>query len=182
MPSPVGHTLLGLGIYTVWCRNLRQWLYQWKIILWVVICANLPDIDFIPGLLQGDMSRYHQTYTHTLGFALVVTVVTFIVLKIRKVKNCLSVSLLTFTIVFTHIILDTLTCDSRPPIGSQLFWPFSCRYFHFASFFSPVPHSGLSDIFDPLFIKAIAREIILIGIPVVIVMLWKWKRPAVSGR
>ena len=46
MPSPIGHSLIGLSIYTVFTQ--RSQLYKnWKLIFTSVILANLPDIDYV---------------------------------------------------------------------------------------------------------------------------------------
>lgn len=173
MPSPLGHTLLGLGIYVLFCRNIHQWLKEWKIVLWIVFCANLPDIDFIPGLIEGNLGLYHQTYTHTLGFVLLITLITFTILKLKKNKETYYITLLTFITLIAHLILDMLTLDTKMPIGVQFLWPFSKQYFNIYPVFSPVPHSNLSDISSPLFIKAIIYEAVLLFIPITLLILFK---------
>lgn len=176
MPSPVGHTIFGLGIYVVWCKNLRAWLGQWPLILWVIFCANLPDFDLFAGLLTGDLTKYHQTYTHTLGFVLFVALVIFFALKVIKSKNVYSITFLTFLAVFSNVILDLFNYDSREPVGVMLFWPFSNKYFHLLPVFYPVPHSRPGDIFSPLFTNAVNREVILLFIPFLVLVWFKFKR------
>lgn len=176
MPSPVGHTLFGLGIYVVWCKNLRPWLTQLPLIIWVIICANLPDFDLFIGLVRGNLGKYHQGYTHTLGFAIVVGLTVYLVLKFLKSKNAFNISLLSFFIIFLHIFLDIFNDDSNPPVGVRIFWPFSNQYFNSLPIFYPVPHSQLSDVFSGPFISAIMREIILLLVPLLILVYFKWKK------
>lgn len=176
MPSPVGHTIFGLGIYILWCKNLRNWLKQLPLILWIIFCANLPDFDLFIGLVTGDLTKYHQTYTHTLGFALIVSLATFLVLKIKVSKSVYSITLLTFLAVFSNVLLDLFNYDSRVPIGVMLFWPFSNQYFRLMPIFYPVPHSHPSDIFSPLFTNAVIREVMLLFIPLLALVWFKFKR------
>lgn len=176
MPSPVGHTLLGLGVYVIWCRNLWLWLSQWFLIIWIIFCANLPDFDLFIGLANGNLSKYHQGYTHTLGFAILFGFITFLFLKLIKFKDAASISLLTFILIFSHVFLDAFNYDSRPPIGVMLFWPFSSRHFNPCQIFYPVPHTQPADIFTSFFMNAVMREIILLFIPLMILIYFKLKR------
>lgn len=174
MPSPVGHSLFGLILYVLWCKNL----IQWKVILWTLFCANLPDIDFFIGLAFGNMNRFHQGYTHTLGFALIVGIIGYVVnpalsgfaVSLRSRKGG---ALLTFLAVYTHVILDSINHDSRPPIGVMLFWPFSDKYFNPIQIFYAVPHSRIEDIVSSFFIRAAVREALLLSVPLLLLILWK---------
>lgn len=170
MPSPVGHTLFGLMLCVFWCKNLGQW----KIILWILFCANLPDIDFFIGLAFGNMNRFHQVYTHTLGFALVTGLIVY------AVKKNYRISLLTFIAVYTHVIMDSVNYDTRPPIGVMLFWPFSNQHFNPIKIFYAVPHSRPQDIISSFFIRAAIREVLLLSVPLLVLTWFKlWKK---SGR
>ena len=73
MPSPVGYSLVGLIIYRVTNRPRGAWPWQ-RIGLYTLI-ANAPDLDFLPGLLVGDLSRFHHGPSHSIGFAVLVGVV-----------------------------------------------------------------------------------------------------------
>lgn len=181
MPSPVGHTLFGLGVYVIWCRNLRDWVNQIPLIIWVVFCANLPDFDFFIGITKGELNKYHQGYTHTLGFAAAIGIFSFLVLKIIKKKNALSISFLTFLVVFSHVLLDAFNYDSRAPIGVMLFWPFSKRYISLFPIFYPVPHSYLGDIMTLPFISAVICEILLLFIPLFLLVFFKWRKSDRKG-
>ncbi len=176
MPSPVGHTLFGLGLYILWCKNILICFKRWMLTLWVIVCANLPDFDLFAGLFTGELSRYHQGYTHTLGFALFVGLVVFGILKIIKIKDVLSISLLSFVLVFFHVLMDSCNFDSRFPIGVMLFWPFSNHYFNPIQIFYPVPHSEPGDVFSAVFMDAVGRELILLFIPFVIIIFFKVRK------
>lgn len=172
MPSPVAHTLFGLTIYTAWCRNIRNWLKQWKIILWVIFCSNLLDFDLFIGLIKGNMGLYHQGYSHTLGVILIITLVVYVVLKLVKNQSAVNITFLTFLVLFSHLLLDMFNMDSNPPIGIMAFWPFYSGYINFYQLFKPVPHLSFSDIFDPMFIEAVCSDM-LVSVLLLIVILFK---------
>jgi len=176
MASPVGHTICGLAIYIVWCKNIRFWFKEWPIVIWAVFCANLPDFDLFAGLMKGELNQYHQGYTHTLGFALFIGVTVYFVLKIMKIKRALSIAMLSFFLVFFHVLMDSFNYDSKPPIGVMLLWPFSNHYFNPIQIFYPVPHSEPGDVFSDVFMNAVCREIVLLLVPFVVLVYLKIKK------
>lgn len=74
MPSPVGHTLAGLCGYVVAQGHVapdrRGWLLTGSVVL-----ANLPDLDFLPGLLLGDPMYFHRQGRHSITTAIIVGLV-----------------------------------------------------------------------------------------------------------
>jgi hypothetical protein len=54
MPSPVGHSLMGFIIYHVSARRLLA--HRWRLIGLYLFAANTPDLDFIPGLVLGNLN------------------------------------------------------------------------------------------------------------------------------
>ena len=89
--------------------------------------ACLPDLDYLPGLLVGELNRYHQLFTHSLAFCAVASAVAAWALR-RTPLRPPSVA----AIVFSHLLFDLLTEDARPPIGIPLLWPFSDKPFQIA--------------------------------------------------
>jgi hypothetical protein len=79
VPSPIAHSLIGLAIGVAALRprgkparvTLRTRALP---LLGFAALANAPDLDFVPGLLAGDLNRYHHGPSHSmlwaLGFAL----------------------------------------------------------------------------------------------------------------
>ena len=92
--------------------------------------ACLPDLDYIPGLLVGELNRYHQLWTHSLLFCTVAAAVAARALRRTRLRPPAV-----FAIVFSHLLLDLLTEDARPPVGIPLLWPFSSRPFQIAPLF-----------------------------------------------
>ena len=136
MPSPVGHSLLGVvitgafyiprGSVSHWIKTLREKKHYF---LFGILFANLPDIDYLPGVLMGDLNHYHHMYTHTLGWVMMVTLGAWFVWKVRQPQIAWKEGLFLFTLLASHLVSDWLTADGKPPYGLMLFWPLSDHYF-----------------------------------------------------
>ena len=71
MPLPIGHALAGIAFF-----QTRPGLFfknKWLDAVFFVFLANLPDADFLPGLLLGFPNLYHHGIFHSLGAALAVS-------------------------------------------------------------------------------------------------------------
>jgi inner membrane protein len=161
MPSSVGHSLLGFSIYLIFNKkiNLRQ---NWKIILLYIFCANIPDLDLLPGALKGDINKYHHGITHTLGFSIFLALIVALVLKIKKSNKILFPFLLTFLLPFSHIALDLFAQDTRSPYGVMLLWPFTNQYFvSFPLFLQILRGPSWLSIFNSANVGALLRELII---------------------
>jgi membrane-bound metal-dependent hydrolase YbcI (DUF457 family) len=71
MPSPIAHTAAGYAIYRVLEHRLpRVWLlprgHRALAVLGVLFFALMPDLDAVPGVLFGNLHRYHNQFTHSL--------------------------------------------------------------------------------------------------------------------
>ncbi len=127
MPSPVAHTLLGFTLFNLWPFGSRDFpIKPWALNGWVAAASLAPDLDFIPGLLLGDPSRFHQTYSHSLIVVVVLALSFGSILRLRYTgSSWIKWSSLLLLLIGSHLILDFFTEDHRPPIGFPLFWPFS---------------------------------------------------------
>jgi inner membrane protein len=123
MPSPIGHSLAGYVIYRAIAVN-RARSYDWQYIALCILAANAPDLDFIPGLIVGDLGRYHHGPSHSLFFGVVFA----IVLSIFCLRR-LYIFLIAFTLYSSHLLLDYFVKDPSFPHGVPLFWPFSDEYY-----------------------------------------------------
>ncbi len=133
MPSPVGHSMIGLAIGlgfavprgTPW----RQWAVAARrhraALLLGVILGNAPDIDYVPGVLTGDLNAFHHYYTHTLGWVMLVAIATWMIW--RAVQPDIAVRHFAFVsaCLFSHLLADWATRDTSWPYGIMLWWPFS---------------------------------------------------------
>lgn len=133
MSSPVGHSLAG---YLCYCFGVKSMSVTKDPLLCVatLVMANFPDLDFLPGFFVGQPNLYHHGISHSIGFALMIAFAGALALwKLGKYPFRKSFFLF-FLVYCSHLFLDILAADSRPPAGIPLFWPFSSTYF-----ISPVP-------------------------------------------
>lgn len=127
MPLPVGHSLSGYLIYLGAERKTS--LSGWKIILLYLFCANLPDLDILPGYLLGRPNLYHHGISHSIGLAVLIGLIAAGAAFWRGRRDAGRIFLIAFGLYFGHVLLDTLIVDTTPPYGVQLLWPLSRRYF-----------------------------------------------------
>ena len=131
MATPIGHSLAGLAVYSVAPDINRH--SRLKLMLLCITMAVFPDLDLLPGLLQGQPVLYHGSISHSLGFALGVSLVIALIFHFQGsafgpiFKLCLIAYV-------SHLVLDFFGPDGRAPYGIPLFWPLSS-----AHFLSPIP-------------------------------------------
>lgn len=129
MATPVGHYLVGLTIAGMFARNDDER----RRAPWVAAIACMPDLDLLPGLVVGNLSRFHHGLSHSLAAAVVVAVVATVVLARRVQAGAAHLFLLSFLLYGSHCLLDFLTLDTGEPIGVPLLWPWTG-----ATFQSPI--------------------------------------------
>ena len=71
MASPIGHSLIGISIYYIFLNRFGPNAIKAGGIgiIGAILLANLPDGDFVFGLLIGDPDRFHGLLSHSLVFA-----------------------------------------------------------------------------------------------------------------
>jgi inner membrane protein len=185
MPLPVGHALAGVALRQVspgiFFRN------KWRELLFLIFIANLPDIDFLPGLLLGRPNLYHHGLFHSLGAALATAVIGSSLFSLKKPHFRMR-AVVIFLLFYSHLLLDFFTLDFVAPFGLPLFWPFSGRYFIAAEpFFINVSRSpAASDFFPSLFnnhnLQAALREIVILGGIALAALLWRRHRERKTGK
>lgn len=127
MSTPIGHSLAGFIITGKPRQNSR--LSALLAAVGVIGATNLPDIDFIFGYVRGNPNQYHHQWTHSLGFALLVSLLVLCTWRIVKKQWNLRLGFLTFMLVVSHLVIDLFTMDRSAPFGMQLLWPFNDRYY-----------------------------------------------------
>lgn len=150
MPLPLGHSLMG---YTI-AESSRSKISRnvWMNIFIFVLLANLPDIDYLPGYLEGFPNRYHHHEIHSLGFAALMGLVGGLV-YLRMAGKFWACFLPIFFAVSSHLLLDLLTEDFSEPRGMMLFWPLNSEFYDCSwKIFKAVDKSNdSSDFFISLF-------------------------------
>ena len=134
MPLPIAHSAFGFGCFLVFGNAFDREASRGEKVLLAGVCvaaANVPDLDFVPGILIGDPGRFHHGPSHSLTAALVGgLLLSFLLVKMlrgrissSKIWICCSCSLL------FHPFLDYFSMDTSEPYGVPLFWPLVETYF-----------------------------------------------------
>lgn len=132
MPSPIAHSAAGLAIYIASRDNFETRPFGLRDMLLGAYCAflaNLPDLDFVPGIFIGRANAYHHGVTHSILFGLLAGPVCYAFAyrlfreaPVRRGLLCCTAA------VLSHILLDYISQDSVNPGGLPLFWPFSATF------------------------------------------------------
>jgi inner membrane protein len=131
MATPIGHALAGCAVYHLSAAAKDA---DRAHLIWLCILLSIaPDLDFLPGMLLGQPAMYHQGITHSLGFALMVSL-TIAVIYALKGWPFAGLFPLAFFAYGSHLVLDFFGPDLRPPYGIPLLWPLSTEHF-----ISPMP-------------------------------------------
>lgn len=195
MPSTIAHSLIGLALglirflprYWRWGELAVQFRTLWRPLLFCVLLASAPDLDYFFGIFRGNANYYHQTVTHTLIWIGATALVIWICGRLGKQRaSWLSFGLL-LALMGSHLLADWLTVDHSPPIGLMLAWPFSDHLYHAAfAFFPPPAKQTLADLWSLPNLRLVLVEM-AITLPVVIAVLWfkrcrsGWRRKPCCG-
>jgi len=177
MPSPVAHAFAGAAVYAGLTPRgaLRRDWRPWALAVFAGVAA---DLDFLPGLLAGDPSRYHHWATHSVAaaalFTLLVTPLASAALgPMRRRAAILGVG------YASHLALDLVTVDRTEPRGIPLLWPFSQD-----PFLSPIPvftdiHHGArwSAFVNWHNAGAVLVKTLLVGGPVILFCALRFRHP-----
>ena len=179
MCTPIGHVLAGAVVYRGGSgkRIHPPWFF-----FFILLCANIPDVDFLFGFVTGNPNLYHHAWTHSLTFCAGAGVLAALGSRLFSGNQPLRMGLLTSGAVLSHLVLDYFTVDQNPPFGIKLFWPFTGNYY-----ISSVPVfqdvyrvSTNSGFFESLICRhngvTLLIEIAIIGSLFVLVVLFTRKR------
>ena len=121
--------------------------------------AVTPDLD----LLVGD----HRGISHSLGMAVIAGLVA---LGITRRPRWAAVVTLAWG---SHILLDWLSNDTRPPFGVMALWPFTREYYKAAiEVFPPVSRRYWESRFWIYNLKALVIELLIMG-PIAAAVVWR---------
>lgn len=180
MPLPIAHSMMGYAIAEVAeAVDVRLTNKKWLNVSLFVTLANLPDSDFLPGFLLGEPNRYHQWFTHSLGFAFLAGVCGALIYRQRqsqtdwqaakKQGRCGWYGMFIGLAVLSHVVLDLLTLDTTPPQGMMLFWPFDQNHYDVRwDFFLSSRRDNVSTTFFPSLLtwynfKIVLREFLIMA-------------------
>ncbi|MGH8659486.1 MAG: metal-dependent hydrolase [Gammaproteobacteria bacterium] len=153
MASPVGHSLMGLGLYLVLSprRHLSDPLRRWKTIALYIFLANLPDVDFLVGFLfYGRFNILHGEMTHNASF-LIITSLLFATLC-QDHSSLIRSFFTVFLLIGSHDLMDFLSSQNlglQRAYGIAFFYPFSQEKIGAPfSLFYGVRHKNLEQLFS----------------------------------
>jgi len=155
VPSPVGHALgaIAIGWHAVPKATRRA-----AIALAAVAIA--PDLDLLVGA--------HREISHSIGAAFIVGVIAaalwsaFAASPLRR--DTLRVALCATLAWASHVLLDWLSNDTRPPIGVMALWPFTHDYYKASiEIFPPVSRRYWESRFWLYNLRALVVEVVLLG-------------------
>ncbi|MEW6363360.1 MAG: metal-dependent hydrolase [Acidobacteriota bacterium] len=172
MATPLGHSLAGLIIYA----GLRRSGWQTPSLAVAIVAANLPDFDFLPGMLVGMPSKYHHGVTHSLGASLIAAAVLATAWWLaRRNISVIRYALFFGLCVFSHVFLDYFTLDYGADAGIPVLWPFdNAHYISPVIVFGDVwrePPYDMSLILHDL--RNMLIEVLVFLPPLAILLLWR---------
>jgi LexA-binding, inner membrane-associated putative hydrolase len=174
MPSPVGHILGGAALFLAGTN--RE--YRSKVMFSVIFLGSvLPDFDFLPGILIGHPAAFHHGVSHSLAFALLFGAVLFICFRYYGQKTIATRAALLGGLAYAlHIALDALSAYQAVP----MMWPLSnVKIGINLDLFGHFHHSGLEGGIWSVIrwdnLPALTRELLILGIPVLLLFLWRKK-------
>lgn len=113
MSSIIGHSIIGLSI-----SRLSKKSISWKWTLWLMFLAVSPDINYIALWIFGSQTIFK--YSHSIGFVIILPILSVLFLKYKKDRNLLNKSIQLFIASFSHLLLDLLV----GVFPKAYLWPF----------------------------------------------------------
>jgi inner membrane protein len=174
MPSPIIHSLTGYLMAHKTAQTQGKGLCRIVILIGLaVIASNLPDLDYLPGLLMGNLKLFHHGMTHSLTFSVIFGVLMGLLLH-RAWQWRFRKGFVLFSWIYaSHIGLDLLGKDHSYPYGMQLLWPFSTEYYISpVTFFPGLINTGVWEALSLANLRCVGIEMLLF-LPIV---LWVFRR------
>ena len=140
MATPLGHFLVGLALAEGLARDRQEFRHA----PWLAAVACAPDLDVVPGLLAGDLSRFHHGVTHSLAAAMLFAGTAIAVLRWLGHRASWRWFFLIAALYASHSALDAVTLDNSDPRGMPILWPWSSTVYQSPWILLPnVQHSSL---------------------------------------
>ncbi len=151
------HAVVGLGLGRLYAARPMPWAY-WGL---TALLPIVPDLDVFSEYAYGS-SLGHRGISHSLLFALLLSVVvTAVTFRWFRTKWW-SLLILFFAIIASHGLLDAMT---RGGENIPFFWPFGGRYGNWG----PLIVSDIAfDLPDPTRSRAIRAELLWVWLPMAV--------------
>jgi membrane-bound metal-dependent hydrolase YbcI (DUF457 family) len=148
VPSPIGHLLGGAIV---------GYAIAPSAVLLCAIAGATPDVDFLWGR--------HNQETHSIAAAMAAGLVVLAWKRDARLAAAVTIAWL------SHVLFDWLGSDTTPPLGVKALWPLSSEYYFSNAFlFEAISRRYWLDNFISHNLWAVAREILILGPPLAIVM------------
>ena len=126
--------------------------------------AIAPDLDLLVGA--------HREASHSLGAALIAGGIAALAARRHRARWGAAVAVAWAS----HVLLDWLSNDTRPPIGVMALWPVSGAYFKAAvEIFPPVSRRYWETRFWIDNLHALIVELLVLG-PIALAVVWRRRR------
>ena len=157
MPLPLGHAVIGLTINDLYSRN-NSAFNRWVQAFFVVILANLPDMDVLAGLFfHGNGNIFHRGPTHSLIFAVIMGYIASNAWRIWAKIPEMSFNAC-FLLILSHILADLFF--TRSPVS--FLWPLEVNW--------SMGYMGWGEVMGSVFLKAFQDGGIAMGCGVLIIL------------
>jgi membrane-bound metal-dependent hydrolase YbcI (DUF457 family) len=174
MPSPLGHILAGTAVYLTGTRRESRS----KLILSVTLLGSiLPDFDFVPGILIGDLRAFHHGVSHSLALAVLFGLVVFFLTPWRQKAIARRAGILAASAYASHVVLDLVSVNPGTR-GVPILWPLSDQQFGLELYLLGYFHYSDRGIWSVIRwdnVSAFSRELVVIG-SLVLLLLWRERR------
>lgn len=128
MALPIAHAAAGYLVHRATLDG-RVSTGTWKRAAVFMLIGNLPDLDFLVGFVLGFPGMVHRGVSHTVLAAVCFGIAAGAFVHWRSGERFGPAALALGAAYGSHLLVDFLTIDSRPPAGGQFLWPFSDAYF-----------------------------------------------------
>lgn len=128
MALPIAHAAAGYLVHRATCDG-RPANEAWQRAAVFMFIGNLPDLDFLIGFALGFPGMVHRGASHTVLAAVLFGIAVGAFARWRWGERFGPIALAFGAAYASHLIVDFLTIDSRPPAGAQFLWPLSSAYF-----------------------------------------------------
>jgi inner membrane protein len=130
MPSPLAHAGMGYVIYRAYRGRFSQintekiWIVPRNLLI-IAGLSLMADMDSIAGFITGQFGRYHNNFTHSLIFGLLVAVILSGLLAWKQKSSFILWFVIALISYEMHVVMDFFTIGR----GVMLLWPFSATRF-----------------------------------------------------
>ena len=126
MASPIAHSLTGASIYFLSRRYPGE---RHTEIWWLIFAANAADFDLLPGLLLGDESMFHRTFSHSILFAVAFSIAVYLISSRAGHREPQRFAVLMFLAYLSQLLIDWFSYDQSTPQGIMVLWPLTREYY-----------------------------------------------------